>query len=46
MVLVTFYDGSTQTYCSEILKDPLSIAYDPSVVEVIDMDTFTVLYAA
>ena len=46
MILVTFYDGSTQTYRSEILSDPLSIAYDPSVVEVVDMDTFTVLYAA
>ena len=45
-ILVTFYDGSTQTYRSEILKDPLSIAYDPSVVEVVDLNTFTVLYAA
>ena len=45
-ILVTFYDGSTQTYRSEILNDPLSIAYDPSVVEVIDLNTFTVLYAA
>ena len=46
MVLVTFYDGSTQTYHSKILNDPVSIAYDPSVVEVVDLDTATVLYAA
>lgn len=46
MLLVTFYDGSSQTYRSEILNDPNSIAYDPSVVEVIDMNTFTVLWAA
>lgn len=45
-IMVTFYDGSTQTYRAEILDDPLSIAYDPSVVEVVDMNTFTVLYAA
>ena len=46
MVLVTFYDGSTQTYHSDILNDPISIAYDPSVVEVVDLSTMTVLYAA
>ena len=46
MVLVTFYDGSTQTYHSDILKDTISIAYDPSVVEVVDLSTMTVLYAA
>lgn len=46
MIMVTFYDGSTQTYRSEILNDPVSIAYDPSVVEVVDMNTFTVLWAA
>lgn len=45
-IMVTFYDGSTQTYHAEILNDPLSIAYDPSVVEVVDLNTFTVLYAA
>ena len=46
MILVTFYDGSTQTYHSEILNDPVSIAYDPAVVEVVDLDTSTVLWAA
>lgn len=46
MVLVTFYDGSTQTYHSEILNDPLSIAYDPSVVEIVDLSSMTVLWAA
>lgn len=46
MVLVTFYDGSTQTYRSEILNDPLSIAYDPSVVEIVDLSSMTVLWAA
>lgn len=46
MILVTFYDGSNQTYRSEILKDPTSIAYDPAVLEIVDLNTFTVLYAA
>ena len=46
MILVTFYDGSTQTYRSEIMNDPYSIAYDPSVVEIVDLDTYTVLWAA
>ena len=45
-ILVTFYDGSTQTYHTEILNDPLSIAFDPSVVEVVDLSTYTVLYVA
>jgi hypothetical protein len=45
-ILVTFYDGTTKTYYEEILDDPLSIAYDPSVVEVVDLQTHTVLYAA
>jgi len=45
-ILVTFYDGTTQTYRSEILNDPISIAYDPSVVEIVDLRTMTVLYAA
>lgn len=44
-ILVTFYDGSTQTYRSEVLNDPASIAYDPSVVEVVDLNTMTVLWA-
>ena len=44
-ILVTFYDGSTQTYRSEVLNDPTSIAYDPSVVEVVDLNTMTVLWA-
>ena len=46
MLLVTFYDGSSQTYKSEIINDPLSIVYDPAVVEVVDLDTSTVLWAA
>lgn len=46
MILVTFYDGSTQTYHSEILNDPLSIAFDPSVVEIVDLRTHTVLWCA
>ena len=45
-IMITFYDGSTQTYHSEILNDPGSIVYDPSVVEVIDLSTHTVLWAA
>ena len=45
-ILVTFYDGTSKTYRSEILNDPLSIAFDPSVVEVVDLSTATVLYAA
>ena len=45
-LLVTFYDGSTNTYKSDILSDPYSIAYDPSVVEVVNLHTMTVLYAA
>ena len=45
-ILITFYDGSTQTYRSEILTDPRSIAYDPSVVEIVDLSTMTVLWAA
>ena len=45
-LLVTFYDGSTQTYRSEILNDPRSIAYDPSVVEIVDLQTMTVVWAA
>lgn len=46
MILVTFYDGSSETYHSRVLNDPLSIAYDPSVVEIVDLNTFTVLWAA
>lgn len=45
-ILVTFYDGTTKTYHSEILNDPTSIAHDPAVVEVVDLQTMTVLYAA
>lgn len=44
-ILVTFYDGSTQTYHSEVLNDPTGIAYDPSVVEVVDLNTMTVLWS-
>ncbi len=46
MLLVTFYDGSSHTYRSEILNDPVSIAYDPAVVEIVDLNTFTVLFVA
>ena len=45
-ILVTFYDGNTQTYHTEILDDPTSIAYDPAVVEIVDLNTMTVLFAA
>lgn len=45
-ILVTFYDGSSQTYHTEILNDPNSIAHDPSVVEIVDLQTMTVLWAA
>lgn len=45
-ILVTFYDGTTKTYHTQILADPTSIAYDPAVVEIVDLQTMTVLYAA
>ena len=45
-ILVTFYDGTTQTYRSEILNDPTSIAHDPAVIEIVDLQTMTVLFAA
>lgn len=45
-ILVTFYDGTTKTYHTQILADHTSIAYDPAVVEIIDLQTMTVLYAA
>ena len=45
-ILVTFYDGTTQTYRSEILADQTSIAHDPAVVEIVDLATMTVLFAA
>ena len=45
-ILVTFYDGKSQTYRSEILNDPTSIAHDPAVVEIVDLETMTVLFAA
>ena len=44
-ILVTFYDGTTQTYHTEILNDPTSIAHDPAVVEIVDLQTMTVLFA-
>ena len=46
MILVTFYDGKTQTYNSRILDDQNSIAHDPAVVEIVDLQTMTVLFAA
>lgn len=45
-ILVTFYDGTTKTYHTQILADPTSITYDQAVVEVVDLQTMTVLYAA
>ena len=45
-IMITFYDGTTDSYHEEILIDPLSIAFDPSVVEIVDLTTHTVLYSA
>ncbi len=45
-ILVTFYDGKSQTYSTEILADQTSIAHDPAVVEIVDLATMTVLFAA
>ena len=44
-LLITFYDDTTATYHEEILNDPLSIAYDPSVVEIVDLNTGDVLFS-
>ena len=43
-ILLTFYDGSIGIYHKAILSDLLSIAYDPSVVEITDIDNGKVLY--
>lgn len=50
-ILVTFYDGETDQYktakyTTAIMHGPYGLQYDPSVVEVVDLETYEVLYSA
>ena len=43
-IQVTFYDGSTANYTTAIMYGPYGLQNDPSVVEIVDLETYEVLY--
>lgn len=45
-ILVTFYDGSTSKYTTAVMYGEAPLQDNPAVVEILDLETFEVLYSA